>query len=560
MNNSKERPPIEIFFEPFEPLIVANDRKNFIRQGGCRKPAKFSEKTFYKQCSPTVADEETLDLIQLRRLHEAVGFTESATGSASLLRSLIRPSTELRYIRARQEALEEIASDDRLRRSLEDCVGEFVLAESALFKFFNKGLYALFPYIDIKRARKSAVDIMKAAETVAAPESSYLKALMAQILSYKGSSIDRMMSGPFYNTFGGLKSDGEVGFFTPKAKFASRRFTQWILAGPAVAVSPLVAGNVGFEQAVSPTMTHIGLAWTGLYVLYGMCVKPVRDTERFVEPLRAKCVGDKSFARMIDAFGTIDELLSWDKFARKSVHTAILPKVTDEDRHSFEAIGLKNPVLAKDNPDFVPNDVSMNGARLIFLSGPNSGGKTTICKSVVHNQLLAQTGSYVLAEKATINIADAIRYQAPKFDGLQDDEGRFGTELARTRDIFFSTGPKSLVILDELAEGTTYEERMRESFEILGDFHAIGNNTVLVTHNHSLADKFSEEKKGSCLMAEFDGERPTYRIVPGISRVSHADRIARKIGFSREDRHRYMREKGYVRLPTLSYASNRDKV
>jgi DNA mismatch repair protein MutS len=163
--------------------------------------------------------------------------------------------------------------------------------------------------------------------------------------------------------------------------------------------------------------------------------------------------------------------------------------------------------------------------------------------------LLAQIGSYVLAQKASINIADRISYQAPKFDGLQDDEGRFGTELARTRDIFYSTGPKSLVILDELAEGTTYEERLHESFEILSDFFTIGNNTVLVTHNHSLVDRFMEGKKGQCLMAEFDGENPTYRIIPGISRVSHAGRIAEKINFSKKDRRRYMEEKGYLTIP-----------
>ena len=135
------------------------------------------------------------------------------------------------------------------------------------------------------------------------------------------------------------------------------------------------------------------------------------------------------------------------------------PLVTDDDHHSFEATGLKNPILAKEKPECVPNDVQMNGTRLSFISGPNSGGKTTICKSIVQNQLLAQIGSYVVAEKATINIADMISYQAPKFDGLQDDEGRFGTELSRTRDIFYATSPRSLVILDELAEGTTYEER-----------------------------------------------------------------------------------------------------
>ena len=129
---------------------------------------------------------------------------------------------------------------------------------------------------------------------------------------------------------------------------------------------------------------------------------------------------------------------------------------------------------------------------------------------------------------------------------MQDDEGRFGTELSRTRDIFFSTSPKSLVILDELAEGTAYEERLHESFGILSDFHTIGNNTVLVTHNHSLVDAFMADQKGQCVMVAFNGDAPTYKIVPGISRVSHADRIAKKIRFSTEDRRQYMKDRGYL--------------
>ncbi len=65
-----------------------------------------------------------------------------------------------------------------------------------------------------------------------------------------------------------------------------------------------------------------------------------------------------------------------------------------------------------------------------------------------------------------------------------------------------------------------------------------------VTHNHCLVDRFPAERKGQCLMAEFDGDRPACRVVPGISRVSQADRIARKIHFSGEDRRRHLRGKG----------------
>jgi DNA mismatch repair ATPase MutS len=529
-----------------EPVIAANDRQNFIRPRAQSEPAVFDRNVYVQLCPPTVIDAESLKMIQVLQLHQAVDHTRSATGSAVLLRSLIQPDTDPDYIRAKQDALREIAADDTLRRALQDYVHEYSKGESALYKFFNKGLVALFPYLDLKRARKSAVRITKILHGFPGAESAYLNNLLARLQAYRDSPVDRMMRGPIYQTFGGLKSDQDVGIFTPKLTFFPRRFTKWLLAGPAVAVTPCLHEMLGVGPRLSPLMFHIGVVGTGATAFYSLFIKPVRDTGKFIEPFRARCVHDQAFSLAIDTVGRLDELLSCDQFAREFPNDVTLPEVADEDHHSFAATGLKNPVLLKEKTDFVPNDVRMTGTRLTFISGPNSGGKTTICKSIVHNQLLAQMGSYVLAQKAAVNIADMISYQAPKFDGLQDNEGRFGTELSRTRDIFYATSPRSLVILDELAEGTTYEERLHESREILSDFHTIGNNTVLVTHNHLLVDRFMAEQKGQCLMVEFNGEDPTYRIIPGISRVSHADRIAKKINFSKEDRRRYMKEKGYI--------------
>jgi hypothetical protein len=546
MKNDKARLSLAETINRTEPLIGTNEKQNFIRQGGHQVPAVLDRFLFARLCPLTVIDQESLRMIQVLRLHKAVDHTRSATGSAVLLRSLIQPATDLRLIRSKQDALKEIAAEDKLRQALTDVVHEYSRGESALYKFFNKDLLALFPYIDLKKARKTAANLTKALKGIPAAESAYLSALTSRLLDYRNSPVDQMMTGVVYSTFGGLKSAGEVGLFTPKRRFVPRRFTKWMLAGPLVAAAPHVAGKVPSVPSLSPLMLPIGIVATGVLAFYGLFIKPVKDTGNFIEPLRKKCVGDPAFSRAVDAIGMIDELLSSHDFARELPHATVLPDIGDQDRHYFEATDLKNPILAKSKMDVVPNNVHMNGSRLTFISGPNSGGKTTICKSIVHNQLLAQAGTYVLAEKAAVNIADLISYQAPKFDGLQDDEGRFGTELGRTRDIFFSTGPKSLVILDELAEGTTYEERQQESFGILSDFYTIGNNTVLVTHNHSLVDRFMEARKGQSLMVEFSGDDPTYRIVSGISRVSHADRVAKKIGFSEEDRRRYMQEKGYI--------------
>lgn len=183
--------------------------------------------------------------------------------------------------------------------------------------------------------------------------------------------------------------------------------------------------------------------------------------------------------------------------------------------------------------------------KLTFVTGPNGGGKTAFCKTIAQAQLLAQIGCYVPAERAQLSVADRIFYQVPESNSLVDREGRFGTELQRTKAIFFASSPKSLVILDELAEGTTYQEKLEISRTILGGFHQVGNNTILVTHNHELAEQFQKRDVGLYRQAEFVHNSPTYRLIEGISRVSHADKVARRIGFAKEDIEKHLAERGY---------------
>lgn len=539
-SNDKKR------FDAVESVIVANEKEVIIKHVGSDGPAVFSGDVYAERCSSTVIDKESLKLIQIRELHAALDHTQSAAGSAVLLRSLMHPGTNVKDIESKQESLQEIANDDILRQALQDFIHEYRLGENALFRFLNKGLIASFPYADFNKALKTPVKLVRRLKTIPQPKSSYLKTLISHLDSYKGTSIDHMMTGAIYSTFDGLKSDREVKWFTPKIKFEPHHFTRWILLGPIIALFPHLYEKFRSTPSFLSWMPMAGFIWMAGYAIYGFVIKPIRDTEKYIEPFRRRCIENEKFNRFIDSIGMIDELLSCHEFSRTSLHTVVLPEISDNPCHFFKAVGLRNPVTAKSDPEFVPNTVELDGAKLTFITGPNSGGKTTLCKSIIHNQLMAQMGSYVLAEKAAIGIAESIRYQAPKFDGLQDAEGRFGTELARTRDIFYATHPKSLVVLDELAEGATYEEKLQLSYEILDDFYTIGNNTILVTHNHSLADRFMTERKGQCLMAGFDGDQPTYRMVHGVSRFSHAEKIARKIRFSKKDRRRYLHDNGYL--------------
>jgi DNA mismatch repair ATPase MutS len=259
------------------------------------------------------------------------------------------------------------------------------------------------------------------------------------------------------------------------------------------------------------------------------------DRDSCIIPLRERYKQSESLAVLLDGLGQLDELLSFIRYAEAFGHEMVQPEVFDGDSHVMLLQAAKNPVLAKANADYVGNDFAMESDRLVCITGPNSGGKTAFCKTLTQIQLLAQIGCWVPAQRVRLSVADRIFYQAPSISHLDDGEGRFGTELKRTRDIFMASTAKSLVVLDEMAEGTTFEEKMQSSFDVLEGFFRKGNSTVLITHNHQLVDVLIKKKMALAKQVEFADDLPTYRLVNGISRVSHADRVAKKIGFSKQD-------------------------
>jgi len=81
---------------------------------------------------------------------------------------------------------------------------------------------------------------------------------------------------------------------------------------------------------------------------------------------------------------------------------------------------------------------------------------------------------------------------------------------------------------------------MESSSNVLNGFYRKGSSTILITHNHQLVDEFARQRVGIAKQVEFADEAPTYKLIDGISRVSHADRVAKKIGFSKEDIENYL--------------------
>jgi DNA mismatch repair ATPase MutS len=267
------------------------------------------------------------------------------------------------------------------------------------------------------------------------------------------------------------------------------------------------------------------------------------DKDSFIIPLRRIFARSEDVEKVVGVIGQLDELMSYHIYGHKSVHKTILPKMVVSDNHYIQVTSAVNPVLGFTDEKYVANDFDTSQHNLAFFTGPNSGGKTAFCKTLAQIQLLAQVGCYVPSESAVLTVADRVYYQTPEINSLDQDVGRFGTELKRTRDIFTAATTNSLVILDELAEGTTHKEKLETSLMILEAFKKLGSLTILVTHNHELAEHYMDGKQAVFRQVEFDGERATHRFIEGVSIISHADLVARSVGFSKQDIERILKEK-----------------
>jgi hypothetical protein len=500
-----------------------------------------------------VVDAATFGVIETDKLFEAVNHAATRIGQASLYRSLARPLADDSMIRAKQDAVREIQGDPALRASLEKLLAEAGKQEWDFYELlFGEFLGAIgrpahplevegFGYESYRIGTRFMLELTERAAALPSHESAYLRALTDNLRDFARSRAHALMKGPVYRTEKGMMTAAEKPWYMPGIRFQPTLFKPraLLLGGLLIGLAlQFVPALLEMTVSIAPVL------WLFLLPL-GMVYIPLVgswDRDGCIYPLRKIFKNAPEAQQALDSLGAIDELLSFIRFREAFGHPCALPEIQESVRHSLALQGARNPVLAKANPAYVPNDLEMIEERLTLVTGPNSGGKTAFCKTLAQIQLLAQIGCYVPAERARLAAADRIFYQTPEISHLTDGEGRFGVELKRTKDVFMASTARSLVIMDELSEGTTHEEKIVISTDILEGFRQKGCSTLLITHNHELVERFRERDVGLARQVEFQNDNPTYRLIEGVSHVSHADRVARKIGFSREDIARMLKE------------------
>ncbi|WP_019865118.1 MutS-related protein [Methylovulum miyakonense] len=498
-----------------------------------------------------VIDESAFNTLEVDKVFDAVNYATTTVGQAVLYRSLTQPSDNLEELHAKQEAVRELSDNPHLAAALANIIGLAAGQENDFYRLLFGQFVGSFTsaresheidgygYAQYKKGVRFLLELVEEIQALEAPKSAYLKSLFDKITAFADTRSYSLMKGPAYLTEKGIYCKEERrGSLLPAVIFMPRIIKPLLLAA--------VFGVYWLLSTFTPADMRLDLPdqtvfLAPLLLLYFPIVGGF-DRDKCIVPLRNIYKNSDAVGETLDALGQLDELLSFLKFAEHFGHSMVLPTLIDSPHHRMNLTEARNPVLSKAYNDYVGNDLVLDDEKLMLVTGPNSGGKTAFCKTITQIQLLAQIGCFVPAKAATLTVADRIFYQVPEISHLNDGEGRFGTELKRTKDIFLATTEKSLVVLDELSEGTTFEEKMESSTNVLNGFYRKGNSTVLITHNHQLVDYFVKKKIGMPKQVEFANDAPTYKLVPGISRVSHADRVAKKIGFSKEDIDNYLAE------------------
>ncbi|ODV89387.1 hypothetical protein CANCADRAFT_15349, partial [Tortispora caseinolytica NRRL Y-17796] len=315
--------------------------------------------------------------------------------------------------------------------------------------------------------------------------------------------------------------------------------------------------------------------WVDLGNELGSIRLRIREEEKKILR-RLKALILENYQQLQETSAIIDRIDIACSFAELAEEANLVrPVLTNDQKIEIKGgrhITVEAGLMERASGSFVPNDCYLkspktNHERVWVITGPNMAGKSTFLRQNVIIAILAQIGSYVPAESATIGIVDRIFSRIGAHDNLYRDQSTFMVEMIETAAILNNATPSSLVIMDEVGRGTSPDEGEAIAFGCLNHLYSVNKSRVLfATHFHNLAQHSATIGKIGVYCTginDVDGEFwYDHKIRPGIAGYSHALKVAEMAGvparalkFAKDVLEVKARSKQEAEEPVLAYAS-----
>jgi len=159
----------------------------------------------------------------------------------------------------------------------------------------------------------------------------------------------------------------------------------------------------------------------------------------------------------------------------------------------------RHPVIEQQLPtgeEYISNDVNLDNEQqqILIITGPNMSGKSALLRQTALIVLLAQMGSYVPAESASIGLVDKIFTRVGASDNISSGESTFMVEMNETASILNNISDRSLILLDEIGRGTSTYDGISIAWaiaEFLHEHPLFRAKTLFATHYHELNEMAS---------------------------------------------------------------------